>query len=154
MKYQAFHLGQSFTTETYTVSAEELHHFAARYDPQRLHLDEEYARRGPFGEIIAPGHLTLAIAWGLFARMGILGEDSRGGIGLEEVRWPAPVCAGDTLTAEVEITALRRTSKGDKGLLTLDFTLKNQHGATVVTFKSLTFVATESGGAAPKSDAH
>lgn len=145
MKFERFHQGQRFTTGTHTVTAAEIRDFSERYDPQRFHLDEEFARRGPFGAIVAPGDLTLAIAWGLFARMNILGEDSCGGIGLDEVRWLKPVYPGDTLHAEVEIAWLRRTSKGDKGILNLAFDVKNQHGETVLRFYTMSMVATERG---------
>ncbi|MBI2322815.1 MAG: MaoC family dehydratase N-terminal domain-containing protein [Chloroflexi bacterium] len=145
MKFECFHLGQRFTTGSHTVTAEEIHNFAVLYDPQPFHLDRDFARRTSFGDIIAPGEMTLSIAWGLFARTNVLGEDSRGGIGLDEVRWTAPVYPGDTLTCEVSISALRRTSKGDKGVLTLDFDLRNQHGQTVLRFKSLSMAVTEQG---------
>lgn len=146
MKFECFHVGQRFTTDSYTVTAEEIHDFAVRYDPQPFHLDRAFARQTSFGDIIAPGDLTLALSWMLFARMKVLGEDSRGGIGLDEVRWTAPVYPGDTLTCEVTVAALRRTSKGDRGVLTLDFAMRNQHGQTVLRYKSLSMVATEQEG--------
>ncbi|WP_420842188.1 MaoC/PaaZ C-terminal domain-containing protein [Glutamicibacter nicotianae] len=38
-----------------------MHEFAVQWDPQRFHIDEEFAQQGHFGGIIASGIHSLAI---------------------------------------------------------------------------------------------
>jgi acyl dehydratase len=54
---------------------------------------------------------------------------------LDEVRWFAPVHAGDTLTAEVEVTKLVPSkSKDDRGVAVLQYRGYNQRKEMVVSF--------------------
>jgi acyl dehydratase len=40
---------------SYTFTAEEIIRFARKFDPQPFHIDEEAAKSGPFGGLIASG---------------------------------------------------------------------------------------------------
>ena len=49
------------------------------------------------------------------------------GIGLDEVRWTAPVRPGDTLRCTVEIVSLTPSrSKADRGTMSFKLTARNQ----------------------------
>jgi 3-hydroxybutyryl-CoA dehydratase len=71
----------------------------------------------------------------------VLGEHTRGGIGLDEVRWTAPVRPGDTLRAEVEVIARSEAPRRGRGRVVFGFTVRNQRGETVLTFRALSLVA-------------
>ena len=52
-----------------------------------------------------------------------------------------PVFAGDTVHAEVEVTAVRPTSKGNRGIVTTQNNVVNQRGETVITYRAVRMMA-------------
>lgn len=52
-----------------------------------------------------------------------------------------PVFAGDTVHVEVEVTAVRPTSKGNRGIVTTQNEIKNQKGETVITYRAVRMMA-------------
>ena len=61
-------VGRKFVTHAVTLTLEGCKAFAAEFDPQPFHLDEEAARRSVFGRIAVPLALpallsALAVAW-------------------------------------------------------------------------------------------
>lgn len=141
MRFDEFEIGQKFTSQKKAIKKDEIYSFAEKYDSQRIHLDEEYAMNGPFGNIIASGYQTLGLAWNLFANMNILGPDSRGGIGLDEVRWKKPVYPEEQIYSEVKVDYMKKTSRGDRGVIKFLFHVKNQDDELVLEFTSITLIA-------------
>ena len=128
-------VGEIFDTQGYTLTQADITSFAFSFDPQPFHIDEVAAGQSIFGGIIASGFHTIAICFRLFIQSGIFAKSSLGGTGLDEVRWFAPVRAGDTLTAEVEVSKLvPSTSKGDRGVAVLHYRGYNQRKELVVSF--------------------
>lgn len=128
-------VGEIFETQGYTLSQADITSFAFSYDPQPFHIDEVAAEKSIFGGIIASGFHTIAICFRLFIQSGIFARSSLGGTGLDEVRWFAPVRAGDTLSAEIEvIKVLPSTSKVDRGVAVLQYRGYNQRKELVVSF--------------------
>ena len=80
---------------------------------------------------------------GLFRRLGtrtgIFGTCVLAWLGLDDVRLPRPVRFGDTIHADVVVRETRPTSKPGRGLLVLDYDVRNQRDETVMTFTS-TFI--------------
>ena len=52
-----------------------------------------------------------------------------------------PVFAGDTVHAEVEVTAVRPTREGNRGIVTTTNDILNQHGETVITYRAVRMMA-------------
>ncbi len=52
-----------------------------------------------------------------------------------------PVFAGDTVHAEVEVTAVRPTSKGNRGIVTTTNNIHNQDGDMVITYQAVRMMA-------------
>jgi len=52
-----------------------------------------------------------------------------------------PVFAGDTVHAEVEVTAVRPTSKGNRGIVTTTNDVFNQRGDKVITYRAVRMMA-------------
>lgn len=100
-----------------------------------LHLDEEYAAKTPFGQRIGHGPLTLSLALGLLTQTGYFSNVSAW-LGLEAVRAVKPVLIGDTIVARAVVSTARETKKPENGIWTLDYTVRNQHEETVMTFTS------------------
>ncbi|MGV0998316.1 MAG: MaoC family dehydratase [Fluviibacter sp.] len=128
-------VGEVFETQGYTLTQADITSFAFSFDPQPFHIDAVAAEKSIFGGIIASGFHTIAICFRLFIQSGIFAHSSLGGTGLDEVRWFAPVRAGDTLTAEVEVAKLvPSTSKDDRGVAVLHYRGYNQRRELVVSF--------------------
>ena len=139
--FDEFEVGDVFKTEPITLDAAEIIDFAVKLDPQSFHVDEQAAKASPFGGLIASGFHTMSAAWGQFLRLGLIADSGMGGPGLDEVRWPAPVRAGDRLETEVEVLEVRPSrSKPDRGIIRWRFTVRNQEGKTVCTFTGISFI--------------
>jgi acyl dehydratase len=52
-----------------------------------------------------------------------------------------PVFAGDTVHAEVEVTAVRPTSKGNRGIVTTQNNILTQAGVTAITYRAVRMMA-------------
>lgn len=81
----------------------------------------------------------------MWLRLSVFGESSRGGIGIDELRWTAPVRPGDTIRAEVEVVEKSAAPRRGRGRAVLAFTVRNQRGETVLTFRTLSLVASREG---------
>jgi acyl dehydratase len=126
--------GAVFRTRSHVLTAEELHRFATDYDPQPMHLDRAAAADMPFGDVIASGFQTMALAWRLWVETG-MDDHGRGGIALEDVRWHRPVYAGTELCSVVHILKTRVTSQG-KGLATMRFEVVDGEDRLVLEFST------------------
>lgn len=89
----------------YTVTREEIIGFAEQFDPQPFHVDPEAAADSPFGGLVASGWHTACLTMRLVVEGYLLDAATHGALGVDELRWRAPVRPGDTLTAHTEIEA-------------------------------------------------
>ena len=135
--WNSFSVGDRYRTESITVSETHVVTWAGLTgDWVPLHVDAEYAASTEFGERIAHGPLTLALALGLATRTGIFGTCVLAWLGLDDMRLPLPVRFGDTIHAELSVRECRPTSKPGRGLVVLEYTVRNQRDETVMTFAS------------------
>ncbi len=124
-------VGQRFASETLTVDAEEVKAFAARYDPQPFHLDEEAARASIFGGLAASGWHTAAMTMRLLVGGGAPFAGGIVGAG-GEIAWPRPTRPGDILHVETEILEITPSrSKPDRGMVTVRSETRNQRQEVV-----------------------
>jgi acyl dehydratase len=139
--YEDLVIGEVRESSPRTVSLDELLDFARRYDPQYFHTDPIAAKGSIFGEVIASGIHSAAI-WRTLDH-AISGDIHWiCGIAWEEVRWPNPVRAGDTLRARAEALAKRLSAKDPtRGIVEYRYTLLNQHDAAAFTCRSINLVA-------------
>jgi acyl dehydratase len=130
--------GEVVETRGATITESQIVDFAMLYDPQPMHIDKTFAEAGPFEGLIASGFQTLAISFRLFYDLAYLIHSNIIGVGLDEVRWTAPVNAGDTLRCRVEVLSLKESrSKPDRGSMTFKLTASNQHGTDVMSYQSI-----------------
>ncbi len=136
-----FHPGEVAETASRVVPREEIVAFARQFDPQPFHLDEEAARRTPYGGLIASGWHTAALCMRLVvdrALGGGAGSGSLGSPGVDELRWLRPVRPGDALVVRIEVLEVTPSrSKPDRGLVKLRYTMRNQDGQEVMTMVAL-----------------
>jgi acyl dehydratase len=125
--FEEFAVGQKFRSGTATVTAQGIKAFAADFDPQVFHLDEEAAKNTLFAGLAASGWHTAAIAMRLFVESDLQPAGGTIGAGVEDLRWPKPVRPGDVLHVEGEVTDARASrSRPDLGIVKLRATAFNQ----------------------------
>jgi acyl dehydratase len=103
--------------------------FAAEFDPQPMHLDEEAAKRSMLNGLSGSGwHLCSIMMRMMFD--GFLGRTaSLGSPGVSELRWLAPLRPGDDLMLDVEIVEARLSrSRPGTGIVTVRNTARNAAG--------------------------
>ena len=140
--FEDFSVGDEFASGGVTLTESDIIEFALKYDPQSIHLDVEAASRSIYGGLIASGWHVIGLAFRMFIQAGILGEASMGSPGLEEVRWLKPVRPGDTVHMKARVGATRPSkTKDDRGYLTMEFRIVNQHDEVVTTLRSIQIMA-------------
>ena len=122
------------------VTREEIIAFAAEFDPQPMHMDEEFARSTMLGGLAASGWHTCAIGMRLMADGFILDAASMGSPGVDEVRWLKPVRPGDRLTLRRTVLDARPLkSRPEWGLVRFRFEMVNQAAELLMTQENVNF---------------
>ena len=101
-------LGARFRSADKLVTREEIKRFAWEFDPQPYHLDEAAADQSAFKGLAASGWHTAAISMRLTVELRPFGPHPLLGLGVDELRWLAPVRPDDVLHLEGEVTELSR----------------------------------------------
>jgi acyl dehydratase len=124
-------VGQVHRSDTLDVDADAIKTFAASFDPQPFHLDEEAARLTFFRGLAASGWHTAALTMRLLVGSGLPLAGGIIGAGME-IKWPRPTRPGDTLRVESEVLELRASnSRPDQGLAKIRNTTFNQNNEPV-----------------------
>jgi 3-hydroxybutyryl-CoA dehydratase len=105
-----------------------------------LHMDAEYAKTTPFKQRVAHGLLVLSCGAGLIP---LLPGRVQAFLGMEEVRFRAPVFFGDTIHPVMEV--VEKTAKEPGGVVVIDETILNQRDEVVISARIRIWV-----GEAPK----
>ena len=134
LHWEDFAAGQTADYGAYEVTADEIKEFAAEFDPQPMHLDEEAARASMVGGLCASGWHTCAIMMRIIADGFIVDSSSLGGTGCGEVKWLAPVRPGDRLHVRTHVIDTRVSkSRPDMGFVNFRFDMLNAEGVRVMT---------------------
>lgn len=121
---------------SHTFGEEEIIAFARQFDPQPFHVDPEAAKKSFFKGLVASGWHTCSVAMRLMVDKYVSRSASLGSPGLDNIRWLAPVRAGDTITYYRTTIASRVSeSKPQIGLLQSRWEAVNQRGETVMTME-------------------
>ena len=133
MYYDDFRIGDKFTTPRKTVTEAMINIMVGLGGfVAPLFNDAEYARTTSFGSCIAPGRMTLFLMGGLEEQIGIYEESLVALVGLDGVKFKGPLRAGDTIRVELEIVAVRETSRPESGLVTHKSRCFNQRDELIV----------------------
>lgn len=118
---------------TKRVTAEEIVDFAAEFDPQPFHLEEEAGRASLLGGLSASGWHTCSMFMRLMCDAFLLDSTSQGAPGIDYVRWKRPVLAGDVLTGSSTVVSRRLSQKrATLGFVVFRHAVANQRGETVL----------------------
>lgn len=127
-----FAVGQRFGSGRRRIDAAAIKSFAAEFDPQPFHLDEEAACGTIFQGLAASGWHTAALTMRLLVEGELEPAGGIVGAGFDEFRWPRPVRPGDELRVESEILEVRPSkSKPGQGMIKVRTTTLNQNDEEV-----------------------
>lgn len=136
---------QPFNPET-AVDEKEMLEYNLKYDPWPIHVDQKAAKVSPFRGLIASGGYIISLAY-LLSHKVYNTMESRwaflGGID-SQLKFAAPVYAGDTLRYTLTVTGKRPSKKPGRGIVNIEETLTNQNDHVVFSAKSIVLVATRS----------
>jgi acyl dehydratase len=150
--FENIEIGERRELGSFTFTAELIKKFAAQFDPQRFHLDEEEGRNSLFGGLAASGWhvgsvcMKLLVADGQRETREAAARGEKVAIwgpspGFRELRWIKPVLANDTIHFASEVETKRSSEKRPEwGILQARNTGTNQRGELVFSFLATAFV--------------
>ena len=98
-----------------------------------MHFDAEFAAASEFKRNLVVSPYTLALLIGM--SVTDTSQKAIANLGMDEVKFTAPVFAGDTIYGESEVLAKRESkSRPGQGIVTIRTIGKNQRGEMVCTF--------------------
>lgn len=131
MYFDDIKLGMTVEIAPAVMEKEKMISFAREYDNIPLHTDEEYAKKTPFGGLIAPGMLSFLSVWAKYLEVDLFGEELLAGKSTK-IEWIKPVFAEDILTGKASVTNLvKRGAKN--GLVEISIAVYNQNQELVLT---------------------
>jgi acyl dehydratase len=145
-------VGQRRELGSFTFTADAIKRFAAQFDPQAFHLDEDAGRKSLFGGLAASGWhvgsvcMKLLVADGQRLTKEAIARGEQVAVwgpspGFRELRWTRAVLAGDTISFASEVAALRSSEKRPEwGIVQARNSGTNQHGEQVFSFLATAFV--------------
>jgi acyl dehydratase len=125
-------VGQEFETARRTITETDLMVFAMlSADWNAVHTDALSTRDSEFGGRIVHGALGLTITTGLVQRSGMFEGSAVALLSFSDWTFDRPLRVGDTVFTRLRIAGLRRTRRGDRGIITRELELINQDGDVV-----------------------
>jgi acyl dehydratase len=139
MQFEDFTPGRVIDAGSAELTEEALLDFAKQWDPQPFHIDKEAAAASRWKGLIASGWQTCAMAMRLACDNVLAGSHSIGAPGIDELRWLAPVRAGDRLTLTLHVLDSRISSSGEIGIVRWRWEVHTQTGTQVLMLVASTF---------------
>jgi 3-hydroxybutyryl-CoA dehydratase len=134
MYFEDYRIDQVRTSRGRTITEADIVNFAGiSGDFVELHVNEEYAKCGPFGRRIAHGALIFSISTGLMVQMTSDHEAIVAFRGVDQMRFLAPVFIGDTIHVSKR-TIDKQSKDGIRGLVAFDTAVLNQDGKVVLAY--------------------
>ena len=150
--FEELEIGRRRELGSVTFTAENIKKFAAQFDPQRFHLDEEAGRKSLFGGLAASGWHVGSVCMKLLVADGqrrAREEAARGETvavwgpspGFRDLRWLKPVLAGDTIAYASEVASKRVSEKRPEwGIVEARNSGTNQRGELAFSLLATAFV--------------
>ena len=129
LHWEDFTPGQVTECGSRLITRAEIIAFAAEYDPQPMHLDDEAAEKTMLKGLSGSGwHLCAVMMRMMFD--GFIGRAaSLGSPGVNELKWVAPLRPGDDITLDVDVTEARVSrSRPETGIVTFKGVARNASG--------------------------
>src|ERR1700728_776617 len=134
--FEEFSEGDGFETLGRTITEADIVNFMGISGIfEELYQDKRYAMtRSIFRGRVVPGPCTFVIAEGLVVQTGVFHDTGMALLGVDQLRYRAPVYADNTIMVKV-ICKNKRVSESnpDRGIIAFDHTIVNQDDKTVAT---------------------
>lgn len=132
--WEDFSPGWTITSPAKTVSKDDILAFAAEYDPQPFHTDEEAAKSTLLEGLAASGWHSCSMVMRLMCETYLLDSSSMGSPGIDEVRWLKPVRPGDCLRMKCTCLEARTSaSRPEMGITKMHWEWLRPDGEAVMT---------------------
>ncbi|HEX2173997.1 MAG TPA: MaoC/PaaZ C-terminal domain-containing protein [Dehalococcoidia bacterium] len=134
--FDDLHVGDTFVSIGRTITETDLVNFISyTFFAEELFTSADYVlNRSVFKKRIVPGPLTLSLSIGLGTLIGWNRESAMAMLGMDEVRYLAPVVVGDTIHTELCIVEKKEPAEADRGVVIVGHTVKNQDGQSVLRY--------------------
>ena len=133
--------GQKIFTSGRTVTEADVTAFAGLSgDFNQIHIDADYASKGPFGQRVAHGLLVLSIVSGLAVQTGVMDRTVIAFREISEWKFSRPVFFGDTVRGEMEIVGTKPFPRLGGGAVEIAFTVRNQKDESVMSGKWIVLI--------------
>ena len=137
--WEDYNVGEKCTTPKKTITAtaiDIINSLGGFIEP--LFLDHEFVKTTVFGEPIAPGVITVLMMGGLEQMVEMWDIESAIALtGLNNIRFLAPLKAGDTIRVEMEITQKTETKRADRGIIVHKSVCKNQRDEVIAEMETV-----------------
>jgi acyl dehydratase len=133
-------LGVRYQGAEIKVTRDDIKRFAAEFDPQPFHLDEAEAEKSIFKGLAASGWHTAALAMRLIVSVHPFGSNPVVGLGVDDLRWLAPVRPDDDLRVEGEVVELTPSRTKPQGTVRVRWVVYNQNEEAVLRFTPIVVV--------------
>lgn len=148
LTFEDFPPGRFGTFGPRHVSRDEILAFAAEFDPQPMHLDEEAAAKSMLGGLSGSGWHLCSLMMRMMADGFITRAASLGSPGVDEVRWLSPLRPGDDLTLDVDVIEARPSNSRPRlGIVKFKCTARNARGAALCEMISPILIERRAGAA-------
>ena len=131
--FEDFTPGDSVVFHRTRVSKEDIVDFAADWDPQPMHLDEEAGKASILGGLTGSGwHMICLLMRGMCDGF-LIDSTSAGSPGVDDVRWIRPLRPGDDLSIRYTVLDARvSNSRPGIGIVRFRFEMTNQNDETIM----------------------
>jgi acyl dehydratase len=131
------------------VTREEIVAFAAEFDPQPMHLDEDAARNSILGGLAASGWHTCCLLMRMACDSFVLDSSSMGAPGVDEVRWLKPLRPGTNITLRTTVLETRASkSRPEMGFVKARMDVLDDNHQPVMTLTTSMIMGRRNAGAA------
>jgi acyl dehydratase len=131
--FEDFEAGQVYQLGSRRLVRDEIVAFAAEYDPQPFHVDDDAARDSPFGGLIASGWQTASVFMRLYVDAVLSDAASLGSPGVEELRWLHPVRPDDVLSGTFTVEEVTPSGRNpNRGTVHFRGEMVNHEGVVVL----------------------
>jgi acyl dehydratase len=133
LHFEDFQPGAINTYGPRLVTREEIVGFAAEFDPQPMHLDEEAGRASMLGGLAASGWHTCCLMMRMAADGFVLNAASMGAPGVDEVRWLKPLRPDTRITLRTTVLDTRASaSRPEMGFIKMMFEVCDEGGVVLM----------------------
>jgi acyl dehydratase len=136
LSFEDFQPGHLGTFGPRHVTREEIIAFAAEYDPQPMHLDEDAARQTMLRGLAGSGWHLCSLMMRMLYDGFIHRTASLGGPGIDELNWVAPLRPGDDITVDVYVLDTRASrNRPELGIVNVRVEIRNASGQKLLEAK-------------------